>query len=167
MAKSYDLTNLSFLIVEDSQHMRQIIKTILRGFGVTKIYDFADPADGLEAIITRPVDIIILDYKLPTLDGLEFVEMVRNANDSRSQYVPIIMLSAYTDKGTVEKARDVGVTEFLGKPISAQKLYVYIVSCITKPRDFVRSPTYFGPDRRRKNPKDYKGVERRKKISEV
>ncbi len=165
MAKTYNLSNLTILIIEDSQHMRQIIRTVLRGFGIHRIHDVADPAEAFEIFRTTQIDVIIVDYKLPTLDGIEFVQLVRGAKDSTNPYVPIIMLSAYTSKKIIIEARDSGITEFLGKPISAKNLYLCLISCVEKPRDFVRAPNYFGPERRRQNSANYRGPERRKQIA--
>jgi DNA-binding response OmpR family regulator len=76
--------------------------------------------------------------------------------------VPIIMLTGYSEKKCVIAARDAGITEFLAKPISAKALYQRILNVIANPRPFVRTKTYFGPDRRRSNAVPYSGPERRK-----
>jgi hypothetical protein len=62
----------------------------------------------------------------------------------------------------VIKARDAGVTEFLAKPISAKALYNRILHIILNPRPFIKTETYFGPDRRRNVNAKYSGPERRK-----
>jgi hypothetical protein len=59
-------------------------------------------------------------------------------------------------------ARDAGVTEFLAKPISAKGLYQRIVNVVANPRPFIKTKTYFGPDRRRNVNPNYVGTERRK-----
>jgi len=61
-------------------------------------------------------------------------------------------------------ARDAGITEFLTKPISAKSLYERIVNVVVRPRPFVKTKTYFGPDRRRNVNPNYIGVERRKTV---
>ena len=94
MAKSYDLSNLTFLILDDNSHMVSIIKTLLKGFGVKRISDASDAADAFEEFRTSAIDIILLDYALGTLDGVEFARLVRTANDSPDPYVPVIMLTA-------------------------------------------------------------------------
>jgi hypothetical protein len=59
-------------------------------------------------------------------------------------------------------ARDAGVTEFLAKPISAKGLYQRILNVVANPRPFIKTETYFGPDRRRNVNASYAGPERRK-----
>src|SRR6185503_19347376 len=58
--------------------------------------------------------------------------------------------------------RDAGVTEFLAKPISAKALYQRIINVVANPRPFIKTKTYFGPDRRRNTTSNYIGPERRK-----
>ncbi|MDA0664423.1 MAG: response regulator, partial [Proteobacteria bacterium] len=94
------------------------------------------------------------------LDGIDFTRMVRSAADSPNPFVPIIMLTSHTARTRVMEARDVGVTEFLAKPITANGLYTRIATIIEHPRQFVRKSVYFGPDRRR-TIKDFMGMDRR------
>lgn len=166
MAKKYDLSELTFLIIDDNSYMRSIIKTLLKGFSVRRILEAADAVEGFEEFQKTHIDIIIIDYVLDTLDGIEFVQLVRNAKDSPNSHVPMIMLTAHSERSQVERARDAGVTEFLCKPICASDLYARIISVIERPRSFVRSKTFFGPDRRRRNDTVTGDEERRKEAAE-
>ena len=75
---------------------------------------------------------------------------------------PIIMVTGHTEKARVTAARDAGITEFLAKPISAKGLYQRILNVVANPRPFIKTKTYFGPDRRRNVNANYVGPERRK-----
>jgi CheY-like chemotaxis protein len=162
MAKRYDVSKLYFLVIEDNNYMRSIIRTLLKGFGVQSISEATDAAEAFEEFRNSQIDVIIVDYALETLDGIEFVQLVRTANDSPNPYVPIIMLSAHSERIRIEEARDAGITEFLRKPICAEDLYRRVVEVIERPRSFIRSKNYFGPDRRRRKDANYAGEERRK-----
>lgn len=155
------LQNLSVLIIDDNINMRRIVSTILQALGVAYIYEASDGADGFEAMRSHRPDIVVVDWEMPGIDGIEFTELVRSASDSPNPYVPIIFLTSYSDKAHVVEARDAGATEFLAKPVSAKSVYARIMSIINRPRPFVRSATYFGPCRRRKVDPDYTGAERR------
>jgi len=72
------------------------------------------------------------------------------------------MVTGHTEKSRVMAARDAGVTEFLAKPISAKALYQRIVNVVANPRPFIKTKSYFGPDRRRNSSSSYVGMERRK-----
>jgi DNA-binding response OmpR family regulator len=106
------------------------------------------------------VDLAIVDYNLPFLDGLAFVRLIRTAPDSPNPFLPIIMLTAHSDLRRVSEARDAGVSEFCAKPVSPVELARKIDHAIMRPRPFVRAPGYFGPDRRRRN-MPYEGRDRR------
>jgi DNA-binding response OmpR family regulator len=72
------------------------------------------------------------------------------------------MLTGYTERTRVTAARDAGITEFLAKPVSAKGLYQRIFSVVAHPRPFIKTATYFGPERRRTNNTNYAGPERRR-----
>ncbi len=164
---SYDLSNLNILLVDDNEHMIHLIRTLLRALKIKNVQSATDGLRGFEAFKVRPVDIIITDWAMEPVDGIEFTRMVRNAPDSPNPYVPVVMMTGHSDLARVKAARDAGVTEFLAKPVSAKSLYTRLVEIIENPRPFVRSKTYFGPDRRRHNDENYTGVERRGKAAEI
>lgn len=153
---------LSFLVVDDNSHMRRLVRSLLHGFGSRQVYEAEDGASGLEAVETYGPDIMITDWAMPIFDGLELVQMIRNPDSCKNAYIPIIMLTGHSEKHRVIQARDMGVNEFLCKPISAKALYDRIHSIVMHPRPFIRARNYFGPDRRRYQNSSYAGPERRK-----
>lgn len=159
-----DLSRLTVMVVDDNAHMRRIVKEILRSLGVTQISEAVDGADALKAMRVVSADIVIADLDMRPLDGLEFTRLVRTAADSPDPYVPIIMLTGHTEAYRVVQARDAGVNEFLAKPISVKGLYARIHSIIRRPRQYVRTKGFAGPDRRRRdrNPDSMGLVERRR-----
>jgi two-component system chemotaxis response regulator CheY len=72
------------------------------------------------------------------------------------------MLTGHSERQRVVAARDAGITEFMAKPISAHALYQRILNVVANPRPFVKTKSYFGPDRRRTVKPSYTGPERRK-----
>lgn len=158
---------LRFVVVDDNLHMRRIVRTLLRAFGSREIYEAEDGASGLEAVEAYSPDILITDIKMPIFDGIELTQMIRNPDGSKQPFLPIIVLSAYSEKKHVIQSRDAGITEFLCKPVSANALYRRIQSVIESPRQFIRTNSFFGPDRRRFNSPNYSGEERRKSDSET
>lgn len=160
MIVSYNIENVSFLVVDDNKHMQKMIKAILRALGAINVKVADDGAEALKEMRTFPADIIICDWKMEPLDGIEFARMIRTGSDSPNPYIPIIMLTGFTEAGRVTEARDIGINEFLAKPVSPKSLYARIQGIIEKPRAFVRTASYFGPDRRRRQLK-YTGPDRR------
>jgi DNA-binding NtrC family response regulator len=84
--------------------------------------------------------------------------------------VPVIMITGHSTMRRVAEARDVGVTEFLSKPITARGVIARITQVVEHARPFVRTSDYFGPDRRRHHDTSYAGPLRResdKPVTEI
>jgi len=158
---SAGLESLRVLLVDDNQHMRSIVITVLTGVGVTQIRETHDGSEALETLRDWPADLAIVDFQMAPMGGVEFTRIVRNAPDSRNPYLPIIMMTGHSDRGRVVEARDAGVTEFVAKPLTAKSVLERIHAVIYRPRPFVRTMDYFGPDRRRKQDAAYAGPWRR------
>lgn len=157
-----DFNRLRFVVIDDNAHMRRIIRTLLHSFGAREVNEAEDGAAGLEAFTQNVPDIVITDWAMPIFDGLELTQMIRQPGANTNPFVPIIMLTGHSEKNRVVEARDAGITEFLAKPLSAKSLYERIANVVINPRPFVRTKTYFGPDRRRNNTSAYVGPERRR-----
>jgi len=155
------LDALQVLIVDDNQHMRTIVATILDGVGVRKIRQAQNGAEALDVLRTWPVDLAIIDYAMEPLDGVEFTRMVRNAADSQNPYLPVILMTAHSDRTRIVEARDAGVFEIIVKPLTAKALMDRLHAIIERPRPFVRNDNFFGPDRRRQKDPSYSGPRRR------
>lgn len=76
------------------------------------------------------LDLIITDWNMPPTDGLEFVKRIRMSTDSPNPYVPIIMLTGYTELYRVKQARNAGISAFPAKPLCAQALYKSVTSVV-------------------------------------
>jgi len=159
MNNAYNLQDLNVLIVEDNSHMQLLLKEILRAFQIRNIRTANDGVDGLKELRTFAADLIIADWNMEVLDGLEFIRMVRTGADSKNPYVAIIMLTGHSEMHHILEARDAGMNEYLAKPVSAKSLYERICAVVERPRQFIKTRTYTGPDRRRmkSTPKTNKG----------
>lgn len=156
----YNLERLNVLVVDDNRHMLTLVTEILRGLGIRNVFTAMDAAEGFCEMRVVPCDLVFCDWVMEPLDGLEFVRLVRTAKDSPNVFVPIVMLTGHTQISRVIEARDSGINEFLAKPISPKSIYLRILEVINKPRPFVRSKNYFGPDRRRRQV-PFRGADRR------
>ncbi|MQX35893.1 response regulator [Roseospira navarrensis] len=162
----YSLEQLTVLVVDDNAHTRAIVRTILGAFGVRRIQEAGNGDAAFVELSNFPADLVICDWIMAPVDGVAFVRMVRTSPESPNPFVPIIMLTGHTELSRVMEARDAGVHEFLSKPISATSLFARIKAIIDRPRPFVRTATYFGPDRRR-HTIDWRGPERRRALREA
>lgn len=162
---TFDFSNLNILIVDDDPNIIKIVRTLLRNFGIKNADEAQDAAEAFEKLKRTGFDLVIVDYLMKPLDGVDFIRLVRTAKDSTNPTVPIIMLTAFAEERRVREARDAGVTEFLCKPVTAADLYQKLASIVQRPRPFVRDGSYVGPCRRRRDEPERKGPERRKKDS--
>ena len=152
---------LKVLLVDDNQHMRVLLTEILRAIGVKLIFEASDGAQALQILRGNPIDIVMTDLAMEPMDGIDFVRLLRNSQDSPNPMVPVIMVTGHSTMRRVGEARDVGVTEFLSKPVTARGVIERITRVVDHPRAFVRTAQYFGPDRRRRQDPNYSGPLRR------
>ncbi|MBI3503875.1 MAG: response regulator [Proteobacteria bacterium] len=161
---SYQLSKIKVLVLEDNGHMRKLLKGLLDAIGVREVVEASEGAAAYQAIKQNPVDFALVDWETYPVSGLEFTRKVRTEADSPNPFLPIIMVTGHTERERVTRARDLGVTEFLAKPISAQSLAQRIEEIVDRPRPYIRTKSYFGPCRRRKRGGIYIGTERRVQI---
>jgi len=133
------------LVVDDEHYMRKVVRTLLMAIGVRTIYEAANGPAGLDLIRSVGPDIVIVDWEMPGIDGAEFVRMVRSPDIFPFPNVPIIMLTGHGERSRVIESVQVGVNEFLLKPVSSKALQDRLVAVLTNPRPFVRSGDYYGP----------------------
>jgi CheY-like chemotaxis protein len=159
----YLLENISMMVIDDNKHMSMLVGQILHALGVKNVCQMHNAEQAFEELKHFVADVIIVDWHMQPMDGIEFVRRVRTAPDTPNPHVPIIMLSGFTERQRVIEARDAGINEFLAKPVSPKSLYQHLAKIIDNPRPFVRTKSYFGPDRRRKNLGPPKGTPERRK----
>lgn len=143
------LAQLRLLIADDNAAMRGIVRTVLAAFGCTQVFEAGTAKQAFETLCCEAIDVLIVDWKMKPVDGVALVRRIRAEKSERLAYMPIIMLTAYAEPAKVREARDAGVSEFLVKPFSSEGLYRRLVSIVNRPRPFVRTKHFFGPDRRR------------------
>jgi len=155
------LESVSALILDDNAHMRGLVRVILASFGVRHIEEACDTNQAMAHVVGGSVDIAFVDFKLAGLDGLDFCKRIRLDPRSPNRYLPIIMITAYSERTRVRDAINAGVDEFLVKPVRAVDVANRVNAIIERRRPFVETLTYFGPDRRRRDDPRYQGPWRR------
>ena len=156
----YRFERLKILVVDDNVHMRKLVITILQAFGVVQISE-ADSGDrAWTALREANPDVVVLDWVMEGMSGIELVKMIRSNPSCPNPFVPVIMLTGHTSAEHVLEARDAGINEFIAKPVSVKTMMSRLVAVIEHPRPYVRTNKYFGPCRRR-GAEDYRGPERR------
>lgn len=159
----FKFEKLSMLVVEDTQPMQKLLISVLEALNIKNVTACANGQDAFRVFCQNNHDIVLSDWQMSPMDGIELTRMIRRHQLSPNRMVPVILITGYSAWPRVEEARDAGVTEFLVKPFTAHDLARRIAHVINKPRDFIETQDFFGPDRRRRNPSetDYKGPQRR------
>jgi DNA-binding response OmpR family regulator len=139
---------LKVLIVDDEPTMRKVTRSLLQAIGVRAIYEANDGNSGLDVIRRLSPDVVIVDWEMPHPNGPEFVRTVRSPDTFPLPDVPIIMLTGHGERSRVVAAVNLGVNEFLVKPVSTKALLARLVSLIANPRPMVRIGDYYGPEPR-------------------
>ncbi len=158
---AYTLEKAKILIVDDMKPMVALCGSVLQILGFKNVFTAENGAKGFESVCKHDPDLVITDWMMSPVDGLEMTKMIRRNPLAPNPYVPVMMMTGFSSRLRVEGARDMGITEFLVKPFSSRDMYARIVQIIERPRQFVDSGHFFGPDRRRKLVRDYQGPRRR------
>ncbi len=106
------------LLVDDSKVMRNIQRKILAGLGWEEITEAADGAEALECIASHAPELILLDWNMPVMDGLEFLKKLRSAGNK----TPVIMVTTEAEKSRVITAVQAGANNYMIKPFTADQL---------------------------------------------
>jgi two-component system chemotaxis response regulator CheY len=158
---AYSLEKIEIQLIEDNRNMRALVRSMLQALGMKNVRDHSNGQEAIDALSDYAPDLIITDWMMGPVDGLEYTNYIRRNIDSPDIFTPIVLMTGHTETRRIIMARDAGVTEVLSKPISAKSLYDRVLAVIEKPRPFVRTKKFFGPCRRRLNWEEYFGPERR------
>lgn len=143
------LPTVKILVVDDDHYMRKVVRAMLLGLGVKRIHEANDGASGLQAIQDLNPDLVIVDWEMPMLDGLQFIQTVRSPGTFPAPDVPIILLTGHAERWRVIEAARFGVHEYVLKPVSTKALLDRLAAVLIKPRKMVRLNNYYGPEPRK------------------
>jgi len=116
------MSELRALIVDDSSVMRKIVERSLRQAGLDSMlaYEASNGADALETLKSKPVDLILTDINMPSMDGLEFLRQLR-AQDL-APGVPVVMITTEASLDRAKQALAAGAQYFIPKPFSIEQI---------------------------------------------
>lgn len=111
---------MKILIVDDFATMRRIMKNILKQIGFTNIVEADDGTTALEELKKTTVDLIISDWNMPKMTGLDLLKSVRSTDGLKE--IPFLMVTAEAQKQNVIDAVQAGVTNYVVKPFTAEAI---------------------------------------------
>jgi len=107
----------TIMVVDDSRIMRNTVKGVFSGLGIACV--FVEANDGEEALVQLdmyPIDLVLLDWNMPKLSGIDFLKKVRSMEKYKT--LPIIMVTSEAAKFNVIEALKNGATDYITKPIN-------------------------------------------------
>ncbi len=119
---------MNILVVDDYATMRRIIKNLLKQLGFTNIEEAEDGTQALEVIKGKNFGLIISDWNMEPMTGIELLRKVR-ASDT-TKHMPFIMVTAESKKENIIEAKMAGVNNYIVKPFNAETLKQKLVSVI-------------------------------------
>lgn len=163
---AYDLARLSLLVVEPDEAMVGTWRRLLTALKIRDVR-FLPGAVQARTLLANAgenqpaLDILICRWDLPGEDGLEMVRQLRRDADSPVPFLPVIIVTSEITRERVAQALQAGVHEILVPPLTPKAVEARLREIVERPRKFVRSGEYFGPDRRRQVRAGYAGPFRR------
>jgi two-component system, chemotaxis family, chemotaxis protein CheY len=140
---------VSVAVADKDQKMAVLIRKLLIAIGCHRVFVLSDGLEVIELMKEETIDIIITDWQMKAMGGIDLAIYLRQSLDSPNRMVPIIMLTARNERNDIQTARDAGITEYVIKPFSAKTLLERIYNIVEDPRAFIISKNFIGPDRRR------------------
>ncbi len=132
MALNFDreLATLRVLVIDDMNTMRMMLAGCLKEMGFEHVSSEMDGERGWQYLSRNRVDIIICDWDMPKLNGLELLQRVRK--DENLSHIPFLMVTAGAEVDRVKQALADGVTDYLVKPFQAKDLCYRVLKVLRK-----------------------------------
>jgi two-component system chemotaxis response regulator CheY len=110
---------LTVLIVDDSRYMRNIVRSYFSELNFDCTYlEAADGKDALKQLLAQHIDLVLLDWNMPRMSGIEFLKLVRGMEPYKT--LPIVMITSEGAKLNVVEAFKSGITDYVIKPIDGK-----------------------------------------------
>ncbi len=112
--------NMKVLIVDDFATMRRILRNILKQVGFTRICESDDGKNALKELKREKFDLVLCDWNMPEMSGLELLKAVRADTDLKD--TPFVMVTAEAQKDNIVEAVKAGVNNYVVKPFTAETI---------------------------------------------
>ena len=125
------IEELSVLIVDDSPLIRRIIITALKSAGVEDIVIAEDGVKALETVMEREFDIILMDWNMPKMSGIDALRKIRKTGIR----TPIIMVTTESERNNIIEAIKAGANNYVIKPFEPEKIVIKVMETMERFRD--------------------------------
>lgn len=121
------------LIVDDSRSMRKVIEKILRisGFDIGEIYEASNGKEALEVLEKNWVDLILSDLHMPEMDGIQFLQELKNRADYKD--IPVVLITTEASEERLGYALSLGAQGYIRKPFEPDQIREYLSGIMGEP----------------------------------
>lgn len=116
------------VIIDDSPTALVVLKSFAGERGLREVMTFTEPVKALDYLMQNAVDAIVVDCTMPTLDGIQLTQRLRESEQHKQ--TPVIMVTGSEDAETRARARVAGATAFLGKPVRMAEFKATLASVL-------------------------------------
>lgn len=152
LQKTLVFSDVKILLIEADLAQADMIRKILYPLGCTQVSSARSAEEADEISLKTIFDIIICNWDLPGVSGVDFCKTLRRNYQSKQQMLPIVLYSTRNQLNDVLAARDSGIHEYIILPFTSKALIERLYMMAEQPRNFLLTNIFVGPDRRRINP---------------
>ena len=150
MATTDPFAEARVVVLDASRHHLGLLRTMLRHLGFHQVDVFTDPDDALRQLAQTWVDVVLVDLRLPSGNGIDWVRSLRRDRRVANRDLAVVMTADRVVRGMLEPAVAAGIDGFLAKPMSPRILACHLRQVLAHAEPYVVGPdAYRGPDFRR------------------
>jgi len=123
-------TNVHILIVEDNESIRKLLVTVLNNIGFKKVSSAQDGKVAWSLIQREAVDLVITDWMMPRMDGMELIQRIRKS-DLNFKDIPILMITASDKPEDIVQVAKWNINGYIVKPFSVKTILLKIKECLS------------------------------------
>lgn len=127
---AWNPSKLGVLVVDDEQSVRTMIKSMLKQLQINQVLEAENGHDAMRLIDSSAgtLNIVVCDWTMPTVSGIELLRQVRSAGSK----VPFVMVTGRADRDSVLEAKDAGVSAYIAKPFTLVQLEAKLRAVISR-----------------------------------
>ncbi|GAA0783536.1 response regulator [Marinobacterium sediminicola] len=116
----YDVESLRILIVDDSRMARNLIRRVIENLGIRHVLEAEDGKDAMQVLAKETVDLVITDYNMPEVNGLELTEFIRHSE--LHAHLPVLMVTSEANEAHLSQVAHAGVNALTDKPFEPESV---------------------------------------------
>ncbi len=125
------MSNITILLVDDTPSIRDVVRDMLEEIGFSDIHEAASGAEALEVMKTKDISLVVSDFNMAPGSGLDLLGDMKGSPEHCD--IPFIMITSESDQQIADRARSLGASAFMKKPLAFPKFRDQVVSVLSRP----------------------------------